>query len=226
MKKMIVLNHKMYLEYDEIPLYIDKLNKIDTDNSIVVIPSSIYLESFINYCNWGIGIQNVYYESFGEYTGEISPVQVKSMGVEYALIGHYERKKYFMEDHSLIKKKLNACMDSNIIPILCFGECGNDMSKTLDDLLEGIDNINFIVFAYEPLEVNENETIDQIKDDISTIYDYLYEKYKVVPNIIYGGGVKEENISDILKIDKLNGILIGKMSINIDQVERVISNLK
>ena len=48
MKKMIVLNHKMYLEYDEIPLYIDKLNKIDTDNSIVVIPSSIYLESFMH----------------------------------------------------------------------------------------------------------------------------------------------------------------------------------
>ena len=226
MKKIIVLNHKMSLEYDEVPMYIDKLNKIDTDNDIIVIPSSIYLESFINHCSWGVGAQNIYYESFGDYTGEISPMQVKSLGIEYAIVGHYERKKYFNEDHELIKKKLNACLDSNIIPILCFGECGEEMEHTLNDLLEGIDNINFIVFAYEPLEVSDDETILQIKDDISTIYDYLYEKYKIKPNIIYGGGVREENIKELLECDKLNGIMIGKISSDIDKVKGIVDSLK
>ena len=226
MKKMIILNHKMSLEYDEVPIYIDKLNKIDTDNDIVVVPSSLYLESFINHCSWGVGVQNIYYESFGNYTGEISPMQVKSLGIEYAIVGHYERKKYFNEDHDIIKKKLNACLDSNIIPILCFGECGSEMEHTLDDLLEGINNINFIIFAYEPLEVSNDETIEQIKDDIGTIYDYLYEKYKIRPNIVYGGGVKEENIRNLLEYDKLNGIMIGKSSSDIEKVSNIVSSLK
>lgn len=226
MKKMIILNHKMSLEYDEVPMYIDKLNKIDTDNDIVVVPSSLYLESFINHCSWGVGVQNIYYESFGDYTGEISPMQVKSLGIEYAIVGHYERKKYFNENHEIIKKKLNACLDSNIIPILCFGECGSEMEHTLDDLLEGIDNINFIIFAYEPLEVSNDETIEQIKDDIGTIYDYLYEKYKIRPNIVYGGGVSEENIRNLLEYDKLNGIMIGKSSSDIDKVSNIVSSLK
>ena len=226
MKKMIILNHKMSLEYDEVPIYIDKLNKIDTDNDIVVVPSSLYLESFINHCSWGVGAQNIYYETLGDYTGEISPMQVKSLGIEYAIVGHYERKKYFNEDHDIIKKKLNACLDSNIIPILCFGECGSEMEHTLDDLLEGINNINFIIFAYEPLEVSNDETIEQIKDDIGTIYDYLYEKYKIRPNIVYGGGVKEENIRNLLEYDKLNGIMIGKSSSDIDKVSNIVSSLK
>ena len=225
MKKMIILNYKMNLEYDDVPSYIDKLNNIDTDNSIVVLPSSIYLESFVNHCSWGVGVQNIYYESFGDYTGEISPVQIKSMGVCYSLVGHYERKKYFGENHDIIKKKLNACLDSNIIPILCFGECGESMKKTLDDLLEGIDNINFIIFAYEPLEVSNKETVLQIKEDINTIYDYLYKKYNVSPNILYGGGVKKENIKDILNIDKLNGIMLGKLSTNIDNVVNIIKDI-
>ncbi len=88
MKKTIILNHKMSLEYDEVPIYIDKLNKIDTDNDIVVVPSSLYLESFINHCSWGVGVQNIYYESFGDYTGEISPMQVKSLGIEHAIVGN------------------------------------------------------------------------------------------------------------------------------------------
>ena len=226
MKKMIILNHKMSLEYDEVPIYIDKLNKMDTESDIVVVPSSLYLESFINHCSWGVGVQNIYYESFGDYTGEISPMQVKSLGIEYAIVGHYERKKYFNENHEIIKKKLNACLDSNIIPILCFGECGSEMEHTLDDLLEGIDNINFIIFAYEPLEVSNDETIEQIKDDIGTIYDYLYEKYKIRPNIVYGGGVSEENIRNLLEYDKLNGIMIGKSSSDIDKVSNIVSSLK
>lgn len=225
MKKLIILNHKMNLEYDEVPSYIDKLNNIDTDNSIIVMPSSIYLESFVNHCNWGVGVQNIFYESFGDYTGEVSPVQIKSMGVCYSLVGHYERKKNFGEDHAIIKKKLNACLDSNIIPILCFGECGESMKKTLDDLLEGIENINFIIFAYEPLMVSDKGTIKQIEDDINTIYDYLFKKYNVSPNIVYGGGVKEENIKDILNIEKLNGIMIGKLSTDIDKVIKIIKDL-
>lgn len=227
MKKLIILNHKMNLDYDEVPTYIDKINNIKTTNNIVICPSTLYLETFINHCNWGVGSQNVYYEPLGNYTGEISTNQLKSLGIEYSLIGHFERKKYFHEDNQLIKKKLNACLDANIQPILCFGETGNidDIKDTLDELLESINNIDFIIFAYEPLCVSGEETKEQIAEDINTIYDYLYQKYHSKPNIIYGGGVAEGNINDLLEIKKLNGILIGKISSNIKKIEKIIENI-
>ena len=126
----------------------------------------------------------------------------------------------------LINKKLHACLDSNIVPILCFGENGNvdDIKLSLDALLEGIDNIHFIIFAYEPLKVKE-ESISDIKDKINIIYDYLYDKYKVIPNIVYGGGISSKNINDILKIDKVNGILVGKVSSEIDKIVRIINSI-
>ena len=88
MEKLIVLNHKMNLEYDEVIPYIERINNIDTNNSIVVCPSNIYLSDFVNYCNWGVGAQNIFALEGGNYTGEVSSLQLKSMGVEYSLVGH------------------------------------------------------------------------------------------------------------------------------------------
>ena len=227
MKKMIVLNHKMNLEYDQVVDYINKINNIETSNNLVICPSNIYLESFINYCNWGIGSQNFYYKSDGSYTGEVSILQLKSLGIEYSLIGHYERKKYFHETNDIIHKKLIASLDSNIMPILCFGENGDveDAKKNLDILLEGIEKINFIIFAYEPLKVSGEVTIEQISSDVSAIYDYLRKKYHTEANIIYGGGVAKDDINELFKIDKLNGILIGKISSNIDKISKIIKSI-
>ena len=227
MKKLIILNHKMTLEYDEVITYIENLNRIDTTNNIIVCPSNIYLESFINNCNWGVGAQNVYQEIDGEYTGEISTLQLKSLGIEYSMIGHYERKKYFNETDDLINKKLIACLESSIAPILCFGETGNieDIKRSLDIILKSIANIDFIIFAYEPLLVSSKLTNIQINDDINEIYDYLYSKYKTKPNIVYGGGVAQDNIDELLKLDKLNGILIGKVSSNINEVSKIVEKI-
>lgn len=228
MKKLIVLNHKMNLEYDEVFPYIDKINKINTDNNLVVCPSNIYLSEFINYCNWGVGAQNVFHKENGSYTGEVSVLQLKSLGVEYSIIGHYERKKYFKETNELINKKLLACLEANIIPILCFGESGNldDALSDLKELLHGVQNIDFIVFAYEPLMVDSNLSLDRIETDISCIYDYLNDLYESRPNIIYGGGVTKKDINKLFVLDKLNGLLIGKTSSDILKIEKVINDIK
>lgn len=227
MKKMIILNHKMNLEYDEVYNYINKINSLNIDNNLVICPTNVYLESFINNCTWGIGAQNVFYEESGNYTGEISTLQLKSLGVEYCLVGHYERKKYFGETNKIINKKLIACLEGNIQPILCFGEDG-DIEKAkedLDVLLEGVENIDFIIFAYEPLKVSKKEISEQIGMDVESIYDYLQEKYQTRPNIVYGGGVFKEDINRLLEIEKLNGILIGKISSNITKMERLLKSI-
>ena len=228
MKKLIVLNHKMNLEYDEVVSYINGLNKFDTENNIVVCPSNIYLSDFIGHCTWGVGAQNVSEKLDGNYTGEISTLQLKSLGIEYSIVGHYERKKYFHETNKEINKKVNACLDSNISPILCFGENGDVDSaiNDLEELLVGIDNINFIIFAYEPLKVAEKESIVDIQSQVKVIYDYLYNKYKVRPNLIYGGGIASKDINELLELDELNGIMIGKISANINKMVKIIQGIK
>jgi len=221
---MIIINHKMNLEYDQVYEYINGINNIETDHNLVICPSSIYLESFINNCHWGIGAQNVYYKEDGEYTGEISTLQLKSLGVEYCIVGHYERKKIFHESNKMISKKLEACLDSNIIPILCFGSNGSreDIKDDLKELLHRIKHIDFIIFAYEPLEVKDELDVEKIKDDIEYIYDYLYSEYHSRPNILFGGGVNKDNIKDIVNIDKLNGVLVGKDSNDLVEVKKII----
>lgn len=227
MKKLIVLNHKMNLEYDEVIPYINTLNQINTDNNLIICPSNIYLTDFINHSTWGIASQNVCEKLEGNYTGEVSTLQLKSIGVEYSIVGHYERKKHYHETNEIINQKLIACLDSNISPILCFGENGNpsDAIDALEELLKDITNIDFIIFAYEPLKVSKEEDIEDIKEQIKIIYDYLYDKYNSKPNIIYGGGIAEKNINSLLESNEINGIMIGKISSKIEKIEKIIKSI-
>lgn len=228
MKKIIVLNHKMNLEYDEVIPYINTLNQINTDNNLIICPSNIYLNDFINHSSWGIGAQDVSEKLDGNYTGEISTLQLKSLGIEYSIVGHYERKKHFHETNKDINNKLNACLDSNISPILCFGETGNtdDALEALDELLKGVPNIDFIIFAYEPLKVSEQESVANIQEQIKIIYEYLKDKYNSHPNIIYGGGIAGKDINNLLDCEELNGIMIGKISSNKEKIEKIIKSIK
>ncbi|MDY4996820.1 MAG: triose-phosphate isomerase family protein [Bacilli bacterium] len=228
MSKFIILNHKMNLEYEEVYPYINELNQLETKNNIIVCPSSLYLEDFINHCHWGVGAQNVHDKENGNYTGEISTLQLKSMGIEYSIIGHYERKKYFHETTKDVQKKLISCLESNISPILCFGETGEDKDilKDLDTLLEDVSNIDFIIFAYEPLKVKENLEVPEIQEQVEMIYHHLQDKYHSKPNIIYGGGVEQKDINDLLDNDFINGLLIGKISANIEKITKIITKVK
>ena len=130
MKKIIILNHKMNLLYDDLIPYIMKLNEIQTENNIIVCPSNIYLESFINYCDWGIGSQNVSINSSKNNTGGVSSIQLKSLGVEYSMVGHSD----LGENDTIINGKVLDLLDNNIIPILCL----NDDEKKVNDLYEKI----------------------------------------------------------------------------------------
>lgn len=228
MKKLIVLNHKMNMDYDEVYPYIDVLNKVETDCDIVVVPSNIYLTDFVNHCEHGLGAQNVYYKESGNYTGEVSVRQLKSIGVEYSLVGHYERRKCFGEGEAIVNKKLKACLDANIIPILCFGASGevNDVIDELREILKEIENIDFIIFAYEPLKVDGNKDINDINADIEEIHNYLYDLYEARPTIIYGGGVANKDARMLLNNDLIDGLLIGGVSSKIDSVEKILKLIK
>lgn len=233
MNKILVLNHKMNMLYDDVYDYINQLNNISTDMNIIICPSYIYLTDFVNHSDWGIGSQNVYHEANGAYTGEISTTQLRSIGVEYSLLGHYERTKYFHESEVDTNQKLKACLEGNIIPIVCLQAQSNDDKKTLtnklDTILEDIDHIEFIIFAYEPTDaIGQNKTlqIDQIEETCTFISEYLQNKYHTRPNILYGGSVTNDNINDILAIDTIAGTLIGEKSSNYQYVTNLIDQIE
>ena len=229
MKKLIVFNHKMSMIYDDLYSYIDRINNFDTDNDIIICPSNIYLEAFINNCDYSVGTQNLHYSLDENHTGEISSNQLKSLGIEYAMIGHYERVSEFKENVSIVNQKLIAALDSNIIPILCFGEDIDEdyeevLPKLLDSYLKDINNIEFIVFAYEPIYAIGTGTLPNVKkiNEVSQfITRYLEDKYNKKPILLYGGSVDSSNIKNIIDIESLDGVVVGNISSDIKEVERI-----
>lgn len=223
----------MSMLYDEVYYYIDRLNNLDTDMDIIVCPSNIYLEAFLNNCDYPVGSQNVHYDVDINNTGEISTTQLKSLGVEYSLVGQYERVSKFHENEMVINEKLLAIVDANIFPILCFGEGIDEdykevIPKKLEAYLKEVDNIEFITFAYEPeyaVGTGTLPNINKIKEVTEFISGYLERKYHKKPNLLYGGSVDSSNIKDIINIDSINGVVIGGESSNIAEVEKIIKNI-
>ncbi len=227
MNKLIILNHKMNLIYDDIYEYISLTNKLETDNNIIICPSNIYLSDFVNHSDWSIGSQNVHSEIEGSYTGEVSTNQLRSIGVEYSIIGHPERQIYNHENDHTTNEKLIACLDGNLIPIVCLTkESDDELEEQLATILKDISHIELIIFAFEPssmIETDSDIDISYIQDKIDYIYEYLHDKYHVNPTIIYGGSISETNINPIMTIPNLAGVMIGKKSSNIKEVQKLIN---
>ena len=203
----------MNLYYQELDEYISRINNID--KPLIIAPSNIYLLEFIHKCKHKISSQDICYFEEGNYTSKVSWRQMKSIGVEYSLIGHSEK----FEDITKTNLKLNICLENGIKPILCFGQ-----NQDLEQLTNNINTIDNIIFAYEPINNINNKTIDleQIKQDIKLIYKYLYNKYQTIPTLLYGGGINQNNIQEIYNIEELQGILIGSISSNIDELEKIL----
>ena len=233
MKKIIVFNHKMSLLYEDLYNYIERTNNLETDNDIIICPSDIYLEAFVNNSDWSIGSQNLNYNTDAKHTGEISTNQLKSLGIEYSIIGHYERVRDFNENAVIVNNKLIAALDANIFPILCFGENLDDdyhetIPKILDKYLKDIENIEFIIFAYEPIfaiGTGALPSIQRIEEVTNFVSKYLEDKYKRKPNLLYGGSVDSSNISNIINIEGIDGVLVGDISSDIKEVERIIERV-
>ena len=230
MNKLIVLNHKMNLLYDDTLKYIEYLKTLEKQN-VVVIPSSIYLPLYKDVIPFGI--QNIYYKDVGSYTGEISPIQAKSIGASYALIGHSERRTYFEESNKLINNKVKSAIAAELKVILCIGENAEEKEKdlTIDVLtrqieegLEGVEDITNVILAYEPVwAIGTGKTVEL--DDLEMAVTYLKRKIKMLYDqdikVLYGGSVNEENILELLNSD-IDGLLVGKASINKEKLNKML----
>ncbi len=233
-KKKIILNHKSYLNYDEINKYKKEIEKIDKKKfDLILFPSIIYLSLFKN-SKLNIGTQNFYTSNYGSYTGEANLESLKYIGVNYTLVGHSERKKLRLERIELTKEKLIESLNSDFKTILLVGELYkkanpfNIIKAQLKYYLKEIklDKLKNLSIAYEPAwAVGGSQTlsINKISKIVSKIKQYIFKKYKFDIEVYYGGSVTENSIKEILEVT--DGVLIGKISSDIDSIKNVIKTV-
>lgn len=219
MEKLIVANHKMNMSFDEVKEYVSRIYDI---SGLVVCPSSLYVSYFISN---GIttGVQNIYDEESGAYTGEISALQARSLGALYVIVGHSERRRIFGENDYVINKKIKIALKNGLIPILCVGEDNLDdykacLKKQLEDGLDGVSSSSVII-AYEPVcFIGTGKALDRniIKDRV----DYI-RSLKPGFKIFYGGSVNEKNIDMINDIEGVSGYLVGSASTDVDNLLKI-----
>jgi triosephosphate isomerase len=188
-----------------------------------------------------VGAQNMHFENKGAFTGEVSPSMLKSMGVEYVIIGHSERRQHFGETDQIINKKIKAALVNGLKPILCVGESLEQREMDIQEetvknqLLIDLNGINKndalnIVVAYEPIwaigtgRTATNEQANEMSSFIRKILGEIFTK-EYADNIIiqYGGSVKASNMSDIMSQSDIDGALVGGASLNANEFIKVIN---
>ena len=235
--KLVVGNFKMNLTNNEINEYISFFKKENFSN-VIFAPSFIYLKEFVN--NGLISCsQDVSFETMGAYTGDVSAKQIKSIGVNYSIIGHSERRKNY-NDSCLVNEKLKRLLEENINPIICIGETKeeHDNNRTFDVLKEEIDEafkkidtnvINNVIIAYEPIwsiGTGVIPTNTEIEETIKMIKDYIERVYNNKLLVLYGGSVNNSCIDELEKINIIDGYLVGGCSIKKEEFSKLIKSIK
>lgn len=230
--KIVVANLKMNMLRNDISKYLKEIENINS-NKIIICPTSIYIPYFLNH-KYAVGIQDLHYDNEGICTGEVTAKQAKNMGINFAIIGHSERRKYFDESDELINKKVVTATNEGIKTIVCIGETleERDMLKTAKilkkQIIKALINAKFenVIIAYEPVwAIGSNKSCSL--EDISKTSLYIKQIVKNEFNydnikVIYGGSVNEDNISDISKIDEIDGVLIGSSSVDSSKFLKII----
>ncbi len=174
------------------------------------------------------GAQNMYFEKEGAYTGEISPQMLHGL-CEFVILGHSERRNYFLETDDLVNKKIKRALLFNLKPILCIGEnliekesnkTEEVLSKQLDKGLQEIAYNKDVLIAYEPLWAigtgvaangeEANITIKFIRDKMAQLWDKTTDDDL---RILYGGSVNSNNITEFISKSDIDGVLVGGASL-------------
>lgn len=192
--------------------------------------------------NLYLAAQNCHQEESGAYTGEISADMLKSVGVEYVILGHSERREYFGEDEALLAKKVDIALSHGLIPIFCCGEkldvreAENHVAlvkKQLEGSVFHLAATDFgkIVIAYEPvwaIGTGRTASPEQAQEMHAAIRQMITDKYGAdvseATSILYGGSCKPGNAKEIFSQPDVDGGLIGGASLKADDFAAIANS--
>lgn len=240
MKNLIAANWKMNPNsqkeakeiFDAVRDGVRKLN-----SEVVICPPSVYLyASVFGEGVVAMGAQNMFWEDKGAFTGEISSAMLKDLGVEYVIIGHSERRKYFSETDETVNKKIKKALSAGLKIIFCIGETAEErgagkknevLERQIKKGLNGIENWNLkienLAIAYEPvwaIGTGNNCSVEETKESVNFIRKFLPENTRV----LYGGSVKSENSGAYVKEAGANGLLVGGASLIAEEFVKIVKS--
>lgn len=234
---LIVGNWKMNLNMHEASLYLHQLAglvKVRRDVEVVLAPTIFTLQSLslqINRRQFKLAAQNLYWRDHGAFTGEVSATQLRGI-IDYAIIGHSERRHVFGETDKDVRNKVQAAIRNDIRPILCVGETtaertyGETNDVLHDQLIGGLANVTSeelkeVIIAYEPvwaIGTGNNALPTDVATAIKAIRSqvkHLYGKQAAEDiTVLYGGSVTASSAADYLALPEVNGLLIGGASLD------------
>lgn len=245
-RKVIAGNWKMNMLPGETINFIEQIAPMvkKSENEIILcVPFTdiFYAWHSLEGSNIKLGAQNMHWEESGAYTGEVSGQMLKSVGVEYVIIGHSERRAYFAETDETVNKKIKAAFANELKPILCVGESldQREAGKTeeiitnqTEKALEGLTNeqIKNTIIAYEPIWAigtgktataeDANNSIKAIRNKIESLYGKDVAQEVIIQ---YGGSVKSSNAKELFETSDIDGALVGGASLKPDEFAKIVN---
>lgn len=229
--KIIASNFKTNHTRSSTKSFVDAINQFleskQIKNDVFIFPPATALDTFDTVTNLQIGVQNAYYTKNGSFTGEIGTEQLDEFNIKTILIGHSERRHILKESQKDLTLKYNYFKSLGYRIIYCVGEPLEVRERGLTETLgyiweqfEGIDlNYDKLIIAYEPVWAIGTGVV-ATAEEIAQVHKKI--KKKITQPLLYGGSVKPENIEEILKIDNVDGTLIGTTSWDVEQFKEMI----
>ena len=245
-RKVIAGNWKMNMLPGEAIEFITELEPLvkDTKNEVILcVPYTDLFYALLTAQNTNIkiGAQNMHFEEKGAYTGEVSGKMLKSINVEYVIIGHSERRQYFNETDETVNKKIKAAFANGLKPIVCVGETleQREAGKTVEIItkqtelaLEGLtdEQVKNTIIAYEPIwaigtgktatSEDANNSIKEIRNKIADIYGKDVAEEVIIQ---YGGSVKSTNAKELFEMSDIDGGLVGGASLKAEEFAKIVN---
>jgi len=218
---------------------LDKLDRIEGVEKVLCPPfvSLVAVSMMLQSSSIKLGAQNMYFETEGAYTGEISPLMLSEL-CEFVILGHSERRGYFGETDEIVNKKVKAALANRLKPILCVGErlAENEAGKTEEVInrqvtaaLNGIEPVRDLVIAYEPVWAigtgkaasgkQAAATIQFIRDAVAKLWNKSIAQDL---HILYGGSVTGANIAEFISHPEIDGALVGGASLKAEEFVSIV----
>jgi triosephosphate isomerase (TIM) len=252
-KKIVAGNWKMNLTVSAAHSLVNDLisstvlEKLSDEKRFIICPPYLYIESLANKIDdtskLKLGAQNCSQFSSGAYTGEVAADMLQSIGCEYVIVGHSERRMYFNENNEQLLQKVKRCLEQNLKVIFCCGEkledreLNNHESVVFEQLNHTIfqlkeNEMKDVIIAYEPVwAIGTGKTASTqqaqemhhfIRNSIAQVFDNQLAQNI---SILYGGSCKPSNAKELFAQEDIDGGLIGGASLNANEFIDIIKCL-